>query len=87
MSYAFVKTTSKVVVNHEQTFSILNRALILAWRSLALASCMFTVRLSSIAVEPMTEMLRLMRSGDWTIRERVRAIESETLAISSLRVS
>lgn len=46
------------------TFSMLSRALTFACRSLAFVSFILTVLLSSIAVELMVEMVRLIRSGD-----------------------
>jgi len=70
-----------------QTFSRLSKAFVFDRRSLAFASCMTTVRLSSMTVEPIVVILRLIRSGDWTIRERVRAMESATLETSLLRFS
>lgn len=66
---------------------MLSKALILDWRSLALVSCIITVFLSSLAVELIVVIVRLIRSGDCTIRERVRLIASDTLAISPLRAS
>lgn len=69
------------------TFSMFVKALILACKSLALASCISAVFLSSVAVELIVAIVRFMRSGDWTIRDRVRVTVSETLAISPLSAS
>lgn len=64
-----------------------SNALIFPWSSLALASCMATVFLSSTVAEVIVMMVRLMRSGDWTIRDLVRVIASEMVTISPLRAS
>lgn len=70
-----------------RTFSMLRSAAIFVCRSRVFASLVATVRLSSAAVLPMLVMLRLMRSGDWTMRERVRLIVSVTVAISVVTFS
>ena len=67
-----------------RTFSMSTSAAIFAWRSRFLASLAATARLSSAAAEPMVEMLRLMRSGDCTMRARVREMPSDAAFISLL---
>lgn len=84
--WGFQKARYKELATHF-TFSMLNKAVVLAWRSLALDSWSVTVFLSSIAVEPMETMVRFIRSGDWTIRERVRDIVSVAKTVSEFSVS
>ena len=56
--------------------------LILVCRSRVFDSFVLTIFLSSRAVALMVTMFRLMRSGDWTIRERVDNTASESTDIS-----
>lgn len=66
---------------------MLNKAVIFACKSRALPSWSETSRLSSMAVEPIETIVRLMRSGDWTIRARVREIESVAMTVSEFNAS
>ena len=70
-----------------RTFSMLRSAAIFVCRSRVFASLVATVRLSSAAVLPMLVMLRLMRSGDCTMRERVREMLSVRVSISLVTFS
>ena len=69
------------------TFSMFVKAPIFAWRSLAFASCMARAFLSSIAVAPIVVMLRLIRSGLWTIRPLVRCMLSRRRDVSEFMFS
>lgn len=60
---------------------------IFAWRSLAFASCMARVFLSSMAVAPIVEMLRLILSGLWTILLLVRCMLSRRREVSEFMFS
>lgn len=62
-------------------------AAIFVCRSRVFASFNATVRFSSAAEWPMVEMVRLMRSGDCTMRVRVRFMFSEEVAISAATFS
>ena len=61
---------------------MLRSAAIFACRSRILASCEAIVFLSSFTVALIVAMLRLMRSGSWTMRLFVRLIFSVTIAVS-----
>ena len=64
------------------TFSMPRSAFTLAWRSRTLASCIVTIFFSSTAVTAIVDMVRFMRSGDCTTRDRVWLMASEILVIS-----
>lgn len=66
---------------------MLSSAAIFVCRSRVFASLDATVRFSSAAEWPMVEMVRLMRSGDCTMRVRVRFMFSEDVAISAATFS
>ena len=66
---------------------MLSSAAILACKSLVFVSLAATVRFSSAALLPMLWMSRLMRSGDCTMRERVREMLSVRVSISLVTFS
>lgn len=70
-----------------RAFSIFSRAAIFACRSLVFVSLVATVRFSSEALLPILWISRFMRSGDCTIRERVREMLSVTVSISLVTFS
>lgn len=61
---------------------MLSSAEIFVCKSRVLTSFAATVRLSSAAADPIAEILRLIRSGDCTIRERVREMFSDAVFIA-----
>lgn len=66
---------------------MLVRTVIFAWRSLAFASCMASVFLSSMAVAPIEVMLRFILSGLWTILLLVRCMLSKRREVSEFMFS
>lgn len=69
------------------TFSMFVKTAIFAWRSLAFASCMARVFLSSMEVAPIVVMLRFILSGLCTILLLVRCMLSKRRDISEFMFS